>query len=128
VGLIASILKAFKSDKRPSIAPVRPMKRAAVDAPCPAPSFRAVGIVCGPLACRAARDCGRVRWLSAEAPRLPLANCTAESCDCRYRHFQDRRSKARRKSDREHFPRSFSGQEQRQTRNGRRLTDRASER
>lgn len=31
------------------------------------------------------------RYLSVEAPKLPLAECNAKRCNCRYRHYADRR-------------------------------------
>lgn len=42
----------------------------------------------------------RVRHLSAEAPLLPLNQCDRQDqCNCRYRHYDDRRGEARRRSD-----------------------------
>ena len=38
------------------------------------------------------------RFLSSEAPLLPLAGCTVESCRCRYVHYEDRRERDRRNS------------------------------
>ncbi len=32
------------------------------------------------------------RFLSAEAPRLPLSDCNEQSCGCVYQHHEDRRS------------------------------------
>ena len=50
-------------------------------------------------ACEAAKDLQGKRYLSAEAPVIPLENCTAGKCHCVYRHHDDRRSgeKDRRK-------------------------------
>ena len=31
------------------------------------------------------------RYLSKDAPRLPLRDCTESGCTCRYRHYEDRR-------------------------------------
>lgn len=36
------------------------------------------------------------RFLSSEAPLLPLAGCTETSCQCRYVHYADRRDRDRR--------------------------------
>lgn len=36
------------------------------------------------------------RFLSREAPRLPLAGCTMKYCRCRYVHYKDRRQRERR--------------------------------
>jgi hypothetical protein len=55
----------------------------------------------GPNACAAARQLKNVRALSAEAPRLPLANCDCPgTCRCTYRHHDDRRAGPRRARDR----------------------------
>ncbi len=51
-------------------------------------------------ACNAAWDLAGERFLSEEAPRLPLEGCTrAPQCRCVYRHFSDRRTDVRRESD-----------------------------
>ena len=36
------------------------------------------------------------RFLSSEAPLLPLTGCTETSCQCRYVHYADRREQDRR--------------------------------
>ncbi len=54
--------------------------------PYPAVSIR-VGKGCE--AVRALKGC---RFLGNEAPSLPLENCTAAVCDCRYVHHVDRRT------------------------------------
>lgn len=36
------------------------------------------------------------RYLSSEAPLLPLPGCTASYCQCRYVHYEDRRELNRR--------------------------------
>lgn len=46
--------------------------------------------------CEAAKQLGRTRFLSDEAPRLPLPGCTAQPCSCRYLHHADRRQEDRR--------------------------------
>jgi hypothetical protein len=58
--------------------------------------WHAVLIVASASACHAAQDCKGKRYLSSEAPRLPLADCDASACTCRYRHFDDRRAGPRR--------------------------------
>jgi hypothetical protein len=41
-----------------------------------------------------------MRFLSHEAPHLPLPECPHRAqCRCVYRHFEDRRSNPRRNSD-----------------------------
>jgi hypothetical protein len=51
-------------------------------------------------ACEAARDLTNVRFLADEAPMLPLSDCSNPAgCRCKYRHYDDRRTEARRESD-----------------------------
>jgi hypothetical protein len=49
--------------------------------------------------CRAATRHAGKRFLSEEAPTLPLPECTAAQCTCRYQHHEDRRSGSRRSAD-----------------------------
>jgi len=51
-------------------------------------------------ACDAARNLENVRFLSEEAPMLPLRDCmNPAGCRCKYQHYDDRRTEARRESD-----------------------------
>lgn len=62
--------------------------------PPPAPKARrwhAVSVEPGHHACHAAHAIEGIRFLATEAPKLPLAECDARQCTCRYRHFDDRR-------------------------------------
>ena len=54
--------------------------------------FRAVSIRPGDGSCEAARQFGNMRFLCTKAPRLPVPECTAAVCNCRYVHYSDRRS------------------------------------
>ena len=58
--------------------------------------WRSVAIIAPASACAAAQMCKGKRYLCREAPRLPLEGCDAARCDCKYRHFQDRRGTPRR--------------------------------
>jgi hypothetical protein len=62
--------------------------------------WHAVMIVTSGSACQAAIECKGKRFLSSEAPRLPLPDCTADRCGCRYRHYEDRRNAPRRAEER----------------------------
>jgi hypothetical protein len=53
--------------------------------------YHAVGIAPGAASCKAVAEHKGRRYLSAEAPKLPLAACDARSCHCRFVHFEDRR-------------------------------------
>lgn len=53
--------------------------------------YHCVSIVLTPTACQAIRALEGKRFLSKEAPRLPLAECDCSQCDCKYQHHEDRR-------------------------------------
>jgi hypothetical protein len=98
------------------------------DTQSPAPSrakrhrWHAVAIVATATACAAARACKDNRYLSAEAPRLPLAGCDATRCECRYGHFDDRRRGPRRAQEKNGVtPKRVSVDNR--ARRGRRATD-----
>jgi hypothetical protein len=54
--------------------------------------FHAVSIRPGVFACKAARELEGQRFLSDLAPRIPLAECDASDCTCRFAHHSDRRA------------------------------------
>jgi hypothetical protein len=56
--------------------------------------FHAVSIEPTLSCCSQARSIKPQRFLSEEAPSLPLRQCNAAVCDCRYVHHADRRSGA----------------------------------
>lgn len=58
--------------------------------------FHAVGVKLGQTCCQAALEIKGRRFLSAEAPKLPLKTCDA-ACGCVYVHYEDRRSGADRR-------------------------------
>jgi len=76
-----------EADARPSLRPARKD-----------PTYHAVSIKYGPTACNAAKALAGVRFLSTEAPRLPLPECDAGECQCRFAHHPDRRSNRDRRS------------------------------
>lgn len=84
--------------------------------------YHAVGIQGGQGCCSQARLMKDKRFLSAEAPSLPLDLCDAPKCTCRYRHYEDRRQHARRAEDQGLPARDFSRGDRRAGR-GRRVTD-----
>ena len=52
--------------------------------------FSAVSIVCTSASCPAAQALKGQRYLSAKAPRLPLADCASPAtCACTYRKYLD---------------------------------------
>jgi hypothetical protein len=67
-------------------------RRAGFGAPDP---FHAVSIHSVTEGCPAVESLRLQRFLSEEAPSLPLADCGAQGCRCKYIHHSDRRSGAR---------------------------------
>ncbi len=59
-------------------------------------NFHAVTIVPARPACKLVRRHLDTRYLTKEAPRLPLSGCRVEECRCRYMHHEDRRIEDRR--------------------------------
>src|SRR3984885_15746908 len=59
-------------------------------------AWHSVSIIRGRQACAAVVELNGRKWLSAEAPHLPVKGCDATHCECRYRHHADRGSGARR--------------------------------
>ena len=60
--------------------------------------YHGVSIMPEKNCCSGARNLGERRYLAREAPRLPLPDCDAAMCHCRYSHFDDRREGDRRRS------------------------------
>ncbi len=83
--------------------------------------WHAVSIAAAAGACDAARACKGKRFLSREAPRLPLPECNAARCECKYRHYADRRGGPRR-GDEKGVPKARVDANRRGTR-GRRAVD-----
>lgn len=54
--------------------------------------FHAVSIQICPQACAAAKQLRDKRFLSSQAPMLPLSDCNVKDCKCKFVHHQDRRS------------------------------------
>lgn len=84
--------------------------------------FHGIAIEPGDNACDAARALAGKRFLSEDAPRLPLEGCgRGTACRCVYRHFKDRRTEARRETDLGLPPRTVL--EDKRYGGGRRVTD-----
>lgn len=89
--LLVWLLLRRRGAARKGEAPQRPAR--SVDT-----TYHAVSIRVGETACSAAREMLGRRFLSCAAPRLPLADCDAAACDCRFVHHDDRRSGKDRRS------------------------------
>ena len=88
--------------------------------------WHAISVVVGPLACPAIEGLRDRRFLSAEAPQLPLPECSSPwRCKCIYRHFSDRRALPRRATDRGRSASPKTGEERRERKRGRRADDQA---
>lgn len=59
--------------------------------------YHAVAIVPALGCCKAATELKGRRFLSAEAPKIPLAACDAATCKCRFNHYDDRRDERDRR-------------------------------
>ena len=53
--------------------------------------FHAVSVVVEGTGCEYVKLLENKRFLSKDAPRLPLKNCEMTGCSCHYSHHQDRR-------------------------------------
>lgn len=77
--------------------------------------WKAIAVVATENCCEAARRCTGKRFLIPEVPRLPLRECSAPHCECKYRHYDDRRASPRRSIDRGGFPRTVPTTDRRST-------------
>lgn len=94
----------------------RPMEHRRIANP-----YHAVSIETGTRCCEAAREASDQRFLSTEAPMLPLDGCTQAVCRCRYVHHSDRRAKRDRRVQ---FPNPHALRNgERRAGGGRRVTD-----
>lgn len=102
----------FRRKRIPARRPTQPVKHL----------FHGIAVQPGEGACDAVCALAQRRFLSEEAPRLPLDTCTDPACcRCVYRHFTDRRTSVRREADLG-LPLRFYDPEQRSG-PGRRVTD-----
>jgi hypothetical protein len=86
--------------------------------------WHAVSIVAGQWSCASAQASSGMRYLSAVAPRLPLARCDApESCSCSYKHHGDRRVQPRRRDELVGLRRKGYVAQERRVKRGRREDD-----
>jgi hypothetical protein len=74
--------------------------------------------------CEAVQACRASRFLSSDAPRLPLAECThSDTCSCVYKHHADRRAQTRRQDERDGLQRRGKVEQDRRLTRDRRKTD-----
>ena len=95
--------------------------------PKPVTKYHAVSVEPGRNCCHSARMLQGRRFLSREAPVLPLKNCVNDECTCHYAHHDDRRTGPRRARDMGVAIDGWFEHEHRQgTLRGRRKTDKPS--
>ena len=87
----------------------------------PLTPYRAVSVRAGYVSCEAAKQFGNKRFLANKAPRLPLPECTCETCNCSYVHHADRRRGFDRRKELGEAP--VAGTLERRISPGRRSTD-----
>ena len=105
-------------EPEPKAAPAKPVKKAPQ-------AFHSVCIVTASSACPGARALKGKRFLSRDAPVLPLKNCDRGGCKCRYEHYEDRRDGPRRAREFGVSIDVYNGPEQRkQVKRGRRNAER----
>ena len=75
--------------------------------------------------CTDAQQVAGQRFLSSEAPPLPLENCTSEKCHCVYMHHSDRRSGTDRRANHNSSEEFLTarGSQNRRSSHGRRASD-----
>ena len=74
--------------------------------------------------CTAVEKMGGKRFLTAEAPWLPLPGCDRKQCKCRYARYDDRRMDTRRDIDIGITRSEYIGKDRRSYVRGRRQSDR----
>ena len=92
LGLIAAFLilrtkRGIPTRKKKVASPARPKNR-----------YRAAAILHGNCACSAVKKIGKHRFLASEVPTIPLQDCTAQSCNCKYSRYTDRRDRDTRRA------------------------------
>lgn len=86
--------------------------------------WHAISVQAKALSCAASHELRKKRFLSNEAPVLPLAECTKRaSCPCTYKHQDDRRNKPRRDCGSGISPHVSKHGTERRTSRGRRSDD-----
>jgi hypothetical protein len=105
-------------------APESALKARAAAPAKPIMSYHAVTIAVGPRSCEGAKALQEKRFLSREAPKLPLANCDRLNCECVYTHHADRRRGPRRAREMGVALDAYEGDEKRNSpKRGRRKND-----
>lgn len=102
--LVAAYVLIRKRGARASVRPDQLNKKVAASDT----KFHAVSLQFASNACDAAQNMKGRRFLSSAAPRIPLPDCDATECRCKFVHHKDRRSREDRRSP---FGKGFGGGE-----------------
>ena len=105
VAIAVLILLYLFVRRRGSSENVRPDQQQKTSAK-PTSKFHAVSIKYKNTACDAAKKMAGRRFLSSAAPRIPLPDCDALECNCKFIHHKDRRSADDRRNP---YSQSFGG-------------------
>ena len=89
----------------------------------PPSAHHAVSIVPGSRCCAAVQALEGRRFLSRDAPVLPLRQCDRPECTCRYQHHEDRRVGPRRAREMSVAVDGWVEEDRRTSRRGRRKKD-----
>ena len=94
IALIVLVVWLYLRGRKPDTAASQPELLADTSSS----QYHAVSIKYDSNACEAARAMDGRRFLSNAAPRLPLPECDALECNCRFSHHKDRRTGKDRRS------------------------------
>jgi hypothetical protein len=115
------VLRALLSQSPPPDCAKKAAPKAMVKQAIAGKDYRAVSVAPGSKCCSSANAMVGKTYLSREAPRLPLVNCTMPTnCACKFKKASDRRDGDRRELGVSETGRWFAGPENRK-RGGRRL-------
>lgn len=93
--VLALYLKSKSSDKKPKkparIAKPTKSRKASATTDKAGKSYAGIAIKLCANACDAAKELEKTRYLSGQAPLLPLTDCNQPNCACKYVHYSDRR-------------------------------------
>lgn len=92
--LLGLLLFVRRNAKKDNVRPDERRKTATVENT----KFHAVSIRFSPNACAAAKSMEGRRFLSSAAPKIPLPECDATECNCRFKHHKDRRARDDRRN------------------------------
>jgi len=107
VVVIWLLLKRLKANSSSTLKPASATSKRKIE-------FGAVSIKIGPRACSAAKYLRGKRFLSSQAPALPLSKCDISDCTCKYDYYKDRRSEDDRRFPSAIMQSVFSDQEKRE--------------